>query len=270
MSTGDYFADGRGSSKQQAKHNAAQLLIDVLKDKKEDDGGPAGQLEDAIKTLSCPQENLIGFNAVGTLTDFCITKNYPEAVYNLVRDEGPPHARIFTYKCTVSNLTELGTARTKKQAKHQSAYSMLVRLKNMCGEEINAVVKVSEKPPSPKKDFQKQDNEATETYLRVTKSKRSAANSSFVADQYRSYVALLEKSPTIARIATNESYEKQPLQTLQTIADELGIELDIRSFNGKTSGVVFVRLLLSPVLSQGGSTVETAALRALRSLLSLL
>ena len=52
--------------------------------------------------------------------------------YVLVKDEGPPHAKIFTYHCIVSSsLKEEGRAKTKKQAKHEAAEKMLSRLKQV-------------------------------------------------------------------------------------------------------------------------------------------
>lgn len=51
--------------------------------------------------------------------------------YILIRDIGPPHARIFTIRCKISNFEEDGTATTKKQAKHDAAKRMVDRIKGL-------------------------------------------------------------------------------------------------------------------------------------------
>lgn len=49
--------------------------------------------------------------------------------YILIRDIGPPHARIFTIRCKVSSFEEDGTATTKKQAKHDAAKKMVDKIR---------------------------------------------------------------------------------------------------------------------------------------------
>lgn len=54
-----------------------------------------------------------------------------EPEYIAINDEGPPHARIFTYQCILSTFKEEGIATTKKQAKHEAAKKMLNRIKEL-------------------------------------------------------------------------------------------------------------------------------------------
>lgn len=54
-----------------------------------------------------------------------------EPEYVLIKDTGPPHARIFTIQCKVSNFVEEGVQSTKKQAKHEAARKMVDRIKGL-------------------------------------------------------------------------------------------------------------------------------------------
>lgn len=55
-----------------------------------------------------PYTGAVKENVVGQLTDLCIINNLPPPEYIPVREEGPPHARIFTYECLVSTRSETG------------------------------------------------------------------------------------------------------------------------------------------------------------------
>lgn len=54
-----------------------------------------------------------------------------EPEYKPVSDVGPPHARVFTIRCVVSNFTEDGVGTTKKQAKHDAAKKMVERINSI-------------------------------------------------------------------------------------------------------------------------------------------
>ena len=67
----------------------------------------------------------------------CSSKNLNDPEYEEIGDVGPPHARIFTIKCTVSAFVEKGTASTKKVAKHEAAKKMLERIKDVVWDDTN-------------------------------------------------------------------------------------------------------------------------------------
>jgi uncharacterized FlaG/YvyC family protein len=63
--------------------------------------------------------------------DLCGDNNLEEPTYVSISDVGPPHARIFTIRCKVSNFTEDGIATTKKQAKHEAAKKMIDKIQEL-------------------------------------------------------------------------------------------------------------------------------------------
>lgn len=62
------------------------------------------------------------------MKDFCAENNIPDPQFILESDVGPPHSRLFTYKCAVGHVTTFSTATTMKRAKHLAAHDMLQRL----------------------------------------------------------------------------------------------------------------------------------------------
>ncbi|KAF6203658.1 hypothetical protein GE061_001990 [Apolygus lucorum] len=115
-------AVGTGKSKKEAKHNAAQQILQIMI-----------QAESTVSALpaevTSPYEGVLKENAVGELSEFCVVNQLKLPEYKLTRDEGLPHAKVFSWSCTVSSFTTEGTARTKKNAKHIAAQDMLLKLK---------------------------------------------------------------------------------------------------------------------------------------------
>jgi len=55
-----------------------------------------------------PHEDSSGLNAVGELQTLCLAKHFPAPEYTVIGDEGEPHEKLFTYKCTVSQRSATG------------------------------------------------------------------------------------------------------------------------------------------------------------------
>lgn len=53
-------------------------------------------------------EDVSGANPIGELQTLCSTKRLPSPVYDVIGDEGEPHEKIFTYKCSVSQRSATG------------------------------------------------------------------------------------------------------------------------------------------------------------------
>lgn len=119
------LAVGKGKSKKEAKHDAARALLLKLKDE--------NALEEEVAVVS-PYEHSLKENAVGQLQDFCTLHNTAFATYELIRDEGLAHAKIFGIRCRVSSFFTEAEARTKKQAKQQASHLMLLKLEKCLNE----------------------------------------------------------------------------------------------------------------------------------------
>uniref|UniRef100_A0A0A9ZIW5 Interferon-inducible double stranded RNA-dependent protein kinase activator A A n=1 Tax=Lygus hesperus TaxID=30085 RepID=A0A0A9ZIW5_LYGHE len=146
VAAADQTAIGTGKSKKEAKHNAANELLRIMK-----------ATDSAIHSLSddvtSPYEGVLKENAVGELQDFCCTHRLRFPEYKLTRDEGLPHAKVFSWSCTISSFTTEATARTKKNAKQMAAQEMLLRLKD-CLSDIIETEEALQTRSSPSKDVE--------------------------------------------------------------------------------------------------------------------
>lgn len=130
----DETAVGIGRSKKEAKHNAARLVLDKLAQKQTINTIlPATSLEPLLNSDMPPQDEIQG-NVIGALLDMCVSHSIPRPEYKLIDEKGEPHAKIFTIACCIRKRQALGTARTKKQAKHIAASNMMKILKESLSE----------------------------------------------------------------------------------------------------------------------------------------
>ncbi|KAG5343505.1 PRKRA kinase, partial [Acromyrmex charruanus] len=132
-------ATGTGRCKKDAKHEAAKAMLTEIAAHRNYPQLPAAN----TPTVSPPKSpfhsaplppkiaNIPFVNAVGELQELCAENNLHEPEYFLIQDVGPPHAKIFTIRCKVSNFEEDGIATTKKQAKHDAAKRMVDKIKGL-------------------------------------------------------------------------------------------------------------------------------------------
>lgn len=55
-----------------------------------------------------PYSGALKENVVGMLNELCILNNMPMPEYIPLKEEGPPHARMFTFQCRLSSIVETG------------------------------------------------------------------------------------------------------------------------------------------------------------------
>jgi len=130
-------SEGEASSKRQAKHKAAQNLLELVKmtytpevtAKKKNikfrnnKQKPQQQQQKHKKQQKEFKLNLV--NPIGSLQEFCALKSMGNVEYSLVSQSGPDHNRNFIFSCKVSSFEQEGNASTKKQAKKIAAVNML-------------------------------------------------------------------------------------------------------------------------------------------------
>lgn len=133
-------ATGTGRCKKDAKHEAAKAMLAEIAAHRNYPQLPAATTPTvspsrspfhSVPPLPRTSANVPFFNAVGELQELCAENNLKEPEYTPIRDVGPPHARIFTIRCKVSNFEEDGIATTKKQAKHYAAKAMIDRIRGL-------------------------------------------------------------------------------------------------------------------------------------------
>lgn len=133
VTAADLSAIGDGRTKKAAKHDAAAALLKRMQVNR-----ALTENADIIGTedvdIASPYTGAINQNFVGMLDEVCVINRIPNAVIVPIREEGPPHARVFTMQCQVSSITETAVARTKKQAKHLASQQMIKRIEEILGD----------------------------------------------------------------------------------------------------------------------------------------
>lgn len=94
-----------------------------------------------------------------------------EPEYVLTKDTGPPHARIFTIQCKVSNFVEEGVQSTKKQAKHEAARRMVERIRGLVNQMNSSEDREESLNSSVTNETEIMNRNAKEHYLALTKRK---------------------------------------------------------------------------------------------------
>lgn len=118
------LAAGQGKNKREAKHDAAVNILNQLRQLPEF----ADVLtQAAVGQLSIPRSSLgdDGADAVGTLLDICVQRDYPIASFVVQQAYGAAHAPEFRVECRVASIVRVGTFSTKKRAKQIAAQAML-------------------------------------------------------------------------------------------------------------------------------------------------
>ena len=67
---------------------------------------------------------------MGNLQELCISHRWAPPSYLLEGENGLPHEREFVITCIVESYQEVGVGKSKKLAKRQAAYRMLMKLKD--------------------------------------------------------------------------------------------------------------------------------------------
>lgn len=115
----DESATGYGTSKKDAKHEAAVQMLRLLEN---------FSFSDDVREAPPAFEG----NSVGDLQAICIARNIPLPQYNLVNATGPSHNPDFTFECRVASVIRLAKHSTKKAAKQLAAYKMLQVFQEVC------------------------------------------------------------------------------------------------------------------------------------------
>jgi RISC-loading complex subunit TARBP2 len=102
------LAVGSGYSKKEAKQNAAKSILKRMNElvPSSPDLSPDRMLN--VLDVTSPYTDKLQENAVGQLQELCVTKGIQVPEYKMTKDEGPPHAKLFTIMCKVSELEESG------------------------------------------------------------------------------------------------------------------------------------------------------------------
>lgn len=114
-------AKGKGKSKKDAKHEAAVNMINILKEIDEF----KADLKGVPSENPLPRLQTGDGDAVRTLLDICVQRDWPIAQFTVQQAFGAPHSPEFTVECRLASMVRVGTFSTKKGAKQIAAQEML-------------------------------------------------------------------------------------------------------------------------------------------------
>lgn len=221
-----------------------------------------------------------------------------EPEYILIRDVGPPHARIFTIRCKISNFEEDGTATTKKQAKHDAAKRMIDRIKGLVNNS-NDVYKEKDEEDSSNASITTVDtelmNKRAEERYRAHKTTTRKINLGIKLAEYHvklkdsledKHDKVLEQLEYIFpdeffnnKFVTDELIMEK-ISELESVLSEIDVKISLKSLNANNNNryiLMLIELSTSPVITQigmGRDSVEASwkalcqMIRSLQLLLS--
>lgn len=153
-------AEGSGLSKQLAKQNAAHNLLEQIKKSNIN----LNEVPESYQ--QCIEQKIDG---VSTLTNMCITQNWPVPQFSMIDHSGPAHMPVFILKCSVGSYSAEGKSSTKKGAKNRAALLVLDIISN--------AIKDNPDDAIIEKCIPKPIEEIKEKYLRLTKrTQKNCAN----------------------------------------------------------------------------------------------
>ncbi|XP_033220165.1 interferon-inducible double-stranded RNA-dependent protein kinase activator A homolog [Belonocnema kinseyi] len=195
---GSLTADGRGTTKKDAKNNAAKELLlqiggaELAKPRinnnstNNNKNNEIGAIQENNSTnCTALLKSGSSLNYIGLLHEHCAQKSIPAPTFVEVHSWGPSHMMNFTIRCQVSDIIEEATATTKKTAKTDSARKVWFKLSKMRFDpSINKTIeeKVREagvevrdlKLEDILPDYTEVNQVAKDKYLNLTKLKPSA------------------------------------------------------------------------------------------------
>ncbi|XP_076291760.1 protein Loquacious-like [Lasioglossum baleicum] len=135
-----YKEKGIGTSKKEAKQNAAQAMINLLTSlnilhssslKLPTEQKNLGHnlqsstnLSDSLSSLPTSSQDIFT-NYVGTLMEYCVRNRMPEPYFDVVAASGQSHNLTFTMSCTIGTVCKKASAASKKAAKQNVAKEIL-------------------------------------------------------------------------------------------------------------------------------------------------
>lgn len=148
-------AEGMGTTKKEAKHQAAKNMLSLLCSNTKQLNIPTSSVPSSIPITTNHNNNILCYtptkigetakerdkgtivtqsdptfiNYVGMLQEFCVQRGL-KISYDVVEQFGPPHKKTFTIEARVNAERKRGTAQCKKLAKQEAAKLMVQHLKD--------------------------------------------------------------------------------------------------------------------------------------------
>ncbi|PFX24178.1 Interferon-inducible double-stranded RNA-dependent protein kinase activator A [Stylophora pistillata] len=114
---GDITAEGSGCGKKKAKHEAARMALNKLKESQL----YVEYVNQWTTTSGLAPHN----NPISHLQEVVVKNGMQKPEFEVSNGDGPPHQRTFETTVTVGNLLCTGKGRSKKESKRKAAEAML-------------------------------------------------------------------------------------------------------------------------------------------------
>lgn len=179
----DIVVDGPPAlSKQAAKHDASQAMLDKLR---------SITKTAVVQCIPVETPKPKELDYISALTNKCVTRNWPVPTFEAKEVTGPPHLRQFTMSCMVGRHIGEGRSATKKGAQ-QLAAEMVLR--SITADEANNTIAVSEPVIQP-------IEEVISTFRKLTRRNRRKINSKEVPlmDRHRYFESFPDENIEAAR-----------------------------------------------------------------------
>ncbi|TRY72107.1 hypothetical protein TCAL_01105 [Tigriopus californicus] len=282
-------AMGSGSSKKQAKHNAARSMLDKL-----DGRVPVQDFVQPLPPVSssvgqgvmvggkggnaivpgAPNDliNSAAGNSIGQLQELCVHKGLQMPMYDVKAEEGQPHQRSFHMVVRVGSLSAEGEGASKKDAKREAAVKMISRVHEYLANhpELDADIKpleaqigVIKTEPS---DSSASSTSGVEKKIKTLTPKESKEIQSFYRDLSDEPGSLLHKLQTLSLKPLKSGYVSQ----LEALAKEQKfgvtfVEIEDATDEGDTQCLVQLSSLPVAVALGLGPDKERAKEQAARN-----
>ncbi|XP_043463092.1 RISC-loading complex subunit tarbp2-like [Leptopilina heterotoma] len=291
-------ADGRGSTKQKAKHEAAQEMLRLLGTiPSTNRTNPIQSLPNSLNIVnnnSLQQSGQQEINYIGLLQELCAKKGMILPKYEETNATGPHHQMNFTVKCKILDIEKNGYGKTKKIAKLEAAKKVWL----LCQERLNLykeekveesefglnIEEINIEDILP--EYKGENNLAVERYLKLTKltvtpllaesvnienCHRVFTSEQFSTNNRKKIINLLSSMCTGTE---NSAFVEKYFNILQQIAKILNADLKpmnlnlnrfAKSDNAPVNYAVGYKLYTSPTISAigDGTTMASARLKAI-------
>lgn len=272
------YQDGKGRSKQEAKHNAAAKMLNYLSknDVNECDEGADLYVTDNLDVTDLTE------NFVGDLKTYCIMHNYGEPMFDVEEEAGLPHDKVFKMYCRVSNLKEFGIGKTKRAAKRNAALNMLNELKKIKVVDEDEIINsdITSSPPLyeyiPCPSVKLTEEEVLNKYCSYKGNVLLNKNVFYYKDHEKAYLHLHEISATLSSVCTDPFLVKNDetaYDLLKTIAIELEASISIfKAVDTPENKILLLKISgvnVNPPIASWGVNPDHASFNMLHTLLIL-
>ncbi|XP_047601987.1 double-stranded RNA-binding protein Staufen homolog 1 isoform X7 [Lutra lutra] len=129
LSVGGQQFNGKGKTRQAAKHDAAAKALRTLQSEPQPERPEGRRLGEQVNGRESEEENL-NKSEISQVFEIALKRNLP-VNFEVARESGPPHMKSFVTKVSVGEFVGEGEGKSKKISKKNAAIAVLEELKKL-------------------------------------------------------------------------------------------------------------------------------------------